>query len=175
MPPIQDLPIRDIHLPEAIGWFPPAMGWWFIAIFVPIFTYFLIALIQKLLQKTAIKTAKKLLKKLQTNDALTPLEKVCELSILLRRVAVSRDLESNVAGLTGRAWLDYLDSSLKSPLFEGGRGGFAPFKNGIGRCLTDAPYQKELPPDVDLTALFQLAQTWLNAQNSNVFRPKKTT
>jgi hypothetical protein len=164
MPPIQDLPIRDIHLPEAISWFPPAIGWWFIAIFVPIMTYFLIALIQRLFQKTAIKDAKKLLKQLQTNDALTPLAKVCELSVLLRRVAVSRDSESNVGGLTGRAWLDYLDSSLKD----------APFKNGSGRCLADAPYQKELPIDVDLSALFQLAQTWLNAQNSNTHRPKKT-
>ncbi len=162
MPPIQDLPIRDIHLPETINWFPPAMGWWFIAIFVPIITYFLIALIQRLFQKTAIKEAKKLLKQLQTNDALTPLEKVCELSILLRRVAVIYNPE--IGGLTGRAWLDYLDNSLKD----------APFKNGIGRCLIDAPYQKELPPNTDLTALFQLAQTWLNVQNSNAHRPKKT-
>ena len=163
MPPIQDLPIRDIHLPEAIGWFPPAIGWWLIAIFVPIISYFLIALIQRLFQKTAIKTARKLLKQLQNNDSLTPLEKVCELSILLRRVAVSRDSESNIGGLTGRAWLDYLDGSLKN----------APFKNGIGRCLADAPYQKELQSDVDLPALFQLAQTWLNAQNSNTSRHKK--
>ena len=162
MPPIQDLPIRDIHLPETINWFPPAMGWWFIAIFVPIITYFLIALIQRLFQKTVIKEAKKLLKQLQTNDALTPLEKVCELSILLRRVAVIYKPE--IGGLTGRAWLDYLDNSLKD----------APFKNGIGRCLIDAPYQKELPPNTDLTALFQLAQTWLNVQNSNAHRPKKT-
>ncbi|MEI6745311.1 MAG: DUF4381 domain-containing protein [Methylococcaceae bacterium] len=162
MPPIQDLPIRDIHLPEAIGWFPPAVGWWFIAIFVPIFTYFLIALIQKLFQKTAIKEAKKLLKQLQTNEALTPLEKVCELSILLRRVAVNHKPEAG--GLTGRAWLDYLDTSLKD----------SPFKNGIGRCLIDVPYQKKLPENMDLPALFQLAQTWLNAQNSNAHRPKKT-
>ncbi|MDD5229199.1 MAG: DUF4381 domain-containing protein [Methylococcales bacterium] len=171
MPPIQELPIRDIHLPETISWFPPAIGWWIIAIFVPIFTYFLIALIQRLLQKTAIKEAKKLLKQLQTNDSLTPLEKVCELSILLRRVAVSYHPE--VSGLTGRAWLDYLDGSLKSPLFEGGQGGFAPFKNGIGHCLVDAPYQKELPADTDLIALFKLAQTWLNAQTSNSHRRKK--
>ena len=89
MPPVQELPIRDIHLPETIGWFPPAMGWWFIAILIPVSTYFLIALIQRLLQKTAIKDAKKLLKQLQANDSLTPLEKVCELSMLLRRVAIS--------------------------------------------------------------------------------------
>ncbi len=161
MPPVQDLPIRDIHLPEAIGWFPPAIGWWFIIIVVPIVSYFLIALIQRLFQKTAIKEAKKLLLQLQTNNALTPLEKVRELSSLLRRVTVNFHPENG--GLTGRAWLDYLDSSLKK----------TGFKNGVGRCLADAPYQKELPPDVDLTALFKLAQTWLNAQNSNVSRPKK--
>jgi hypothetical protein len=154
MPPIQDLPLRDIHLPETIGWFPPAIGWWLIAIFVPICSYFLIALIQKLLQKTAIKDAKKLLKKLQNDESLNSLEKVCELSTLLRRVAVSHNPE--VSGLTGRAWLDYLDGSLKNE----------PFKNGIGRCLADAPYQKELPSDVDVTALFKLAQIWLNAQTS---------
>lgn len=154
MPPIQDLPIREIHLPQEISGFPPAIGWWLLIIFVPIVSYFLIMLIQKLLQKTAIKEAKKLLKQLQTNETLTPLEKVIALSSLLRRVAVNLDSKTNIGGLTGRAWLDYLDVSLKD----------APFKNGVGRCLADAPYQKELPPNVDLTALFDLAKTWLNAQ-----------
>ncbi len=154
MPPIQDLPLNEIHLPEQIGWFPPAIGWWLLIIFVPILSYFLIAWLQRLFQKTAIKDAKKLLKQLQNNDALTPLEKVIELSSLLRRVAISLDVKTNIGGLTGRAWLDYLDSSLQN----------APFKNGVGRCLVDAPYQKELPQNVDLTALFDLAKMWLNAQ-----------
>lgn len=154
MPPVQDLPLRDIHLPETIGWFPPALGWWLLLIFVPIVSYFLIALLQKFFRRTAIKDAQKYLKQLQNNDALTSLEKVRELSILLRRVAVSRESEAKVSGFTGRAWLDYLDCSLKD----------APFKNGVGRCLVDAPYQKELPPDLDLTVLFALVQTWLNAQ-----------
>lgn len=154
MPPIQDLPLNEIHLPEQIGWFPPAIGWWLLIIFVPILSYFLIAWLQRLFQKTAIKDAKKLLKQLQNNDVLTPLEKVIELSSLLRRVAISLDVKTNIGGLTGRAWLDYLDSSLQN----------APFKNGVGRCLVDAPYQKELPQNVDLTALFDLAKMWLNAQ-----------
>lgn len=162
MPPIQDLPLRDIHFPEAVSWFPPAIGWWFVAILIPISSYFLIALIQRLRKKTAVKEAQKLLKHLQQNDSLSALEKVRELSILLRRVAVGHSQNANVGGLTGRAWLDYLDSSLKD----------APFKNGIGRCLADVQYQKELPPDVNLTALFQLAQLWLNAQHSHSFRRK---
>jgi len=155
MPPVQDLPLRDIHLPEQIGWFPPALGWWLLIIFVPIISYFLIAFLQKLFKKTAIKEAQKLLLQLEKNENLTPLEKVRELSILLRRVAINRMSEKDkISSLTGRAWLDYLDQSLKD----------APFKNGVGQCLANAPYQKELSAEIDLGALFALAQKWLNAQ-----------
>jgi hypothetical protein len=155
MPPVKDLPLRDIHFPEQIGWFPPALGWWLLIIFVPIASYFLIAFLQKIFRKTSIKDAQKLLLHLQNNAQLLPLEKVIELSKLLRRVAISSDSEKEkIAGLTGRAWLDYLDGSLEN----------APFKNSVGRCLADAPYQKELPADVDLGALFELAKKWLKAQ-----------
>lgn len=155
MPPVQNLPLRDIHVPEPIGWFPPALGWWLLIIFVPILSYFLIAFLQKIFKKTAIKEARKLLLQLEKNDTLTDLEKVRELSILLRRVAISRGAEKEkMSSLTGRAWLDYLDQSLQD----------APFKNGVGSCLAHAPYQKELPVETDLVALFALAQKWLNAQ-----------
>lgn len=155
MPPVQDLPLRDIHLPEPISWFPPALGWWLLIIFVPIISYFLIALLQKLFKKTALKEAQKLLLQLEKNETFTPLEKVRELSILLRRVAISRESDKEkINGLTGRAWLDYLDQSLKD----------APFKNGVGSCLANAPYQKELPIETDLAALFALARKWLNSQ-----------
>lgn len=155
MPPVQDLPLRDIHLPEPISWFPPALGWWLLIIFVPIISYFLIAFLQKLFKKTALKEAQKLLLQLEKNENLTPLEKVRELSILLRRVAISRTSEKDkISSLTGRAWLDYLDLSLKD----------APFKNGVGNCLAEVPYQKELSVEIDLGALFALAQKWLQAQ-----------
>lgn len=51
MPKIEELPLRDIHLPETIGWFPPAIGWWLLIIFVPIISYFAIVLIQQFFQK----------------------------------------------------------------------------------------------------------------------------
>jgi len=164
MPPIEELPIRDIHLPETIGWFPPAIGWWILAIVIPICTFFLIVIIKRLRQKTAVKLARKLIKQLEHDDKLSDIQKVCELSGLLRRVAVSTSQKNDdVAGLTGRAWLDYLDQPLKE----------AGFKHGVGRCLIEAPYQQTLSPDVDLKALFQLAQSWLNAQPSTLKRHKK--
>lgn len=164
MPPIDELPIRDIHVPETIGWFPPAIGWWILAIVIPICVFFLIIIIKRLRQKTAVKLARKLIKQLEHDDKLSDIQKVCELSCLLRRVAVNTAQKNDdVAGLTGRAWLDYLDRPLKE----------AGFKHGVGRCLIEAPYQQTLSPDIDLKALFQLAQSWLNAQPSTLKRHKK--
>lgn len=164
MPPIEELPIRDIHLPETIGWFPPAIGWWILACLIPVCVYLLMFIIKRLRQKTAVKLASKLIKQLEQDDKLSDTQKVRELSSLLRRVAVSTAQENDdVAGLTGRAWLDYLDQPLKE----------AGFKHGVGRCLIDAPYQQTLSPDINLHALFQLAQSWLNAQPSTLKRHKK--
>jgi hypothetical protein len=158
MSPINDLPIHDIHVPEPIGFFPPAIGWWLIFLIVPIVSYLFIAFAQKLKQKKAIKEAKLYLGRLEKDSSIVPIDKIREISMLLRRVALSypRKNVTNVAELTGRAWLDYLDSSFKS----------APFKNGVGRCLVDLPYQKSMPHGVDLAALFQLAYMWIDAQNN---------
>lgn len=164
MPPIEELPIRDIHLPQAIGWFPPAMGWWILAILVPLCSYILFVLIKRLRQQSAVKIARKHLNALHHNAVLSDNEKVSELSRLLRRVVISlAPLHDDVAGLTGRAWLDYLDRPLKE----------AGFKHGVGRYLIEAPYQKTLPSDVNVDALFQLAHTWLNAHSSRLLTRHK--
>ena len=60
MQPTQ-LPLKDIHLPDAISWWPPAIGWWLVAIFIPLLSFFLYWLYKRLTRKTAIKTAKKTL------------------------------------------------------------------------------------------------------------------
>ena len=28
------LPLRDLHLPEPVGWWPPAPGWWILLLLV---------------------------------------------------------------------------------------------------------------------------------------------
>jgi hypothetical protein len=108
--------------------------------------------------------ARKLIKQLEHDDKLSDRQKVCEISSLLRRVAISTSQQGDdIAGLTGRAWLDYLDQPLKE----------AGFKHGVGRYLIEAPYQQTLSPEVDLKALFQLAHQWLNAQPSTLLKQHK--
>ncbi|HSN24296.1 MAG TPA: DUF4381 domain-containing protein, partial [Methylomicrobium sp.] len=124
--PVTDLPLRDIHLPEAIGWWPPAIGWWLLIIFVTLLTFCTFWLYKRLTRKTALKIARKQLSVLKHDQTLDDFSKMTELSALLRRVAMSVDGRAKVAGLSGAAWLGYLDSTVKG----------MPFSEGVGRVLS---------------------------------------
>lgn len=153
--PAADLPLRDIHIPDAIGWWPPAVGWWLLVVLVPLLLGFLFWLYKRLVRRTALKTARNMLKTLKNDSSLDNLTKIAELSALLRRVAISTDTRSKVAGLTGQNWLHYLDGSIKG----------APFSEGPGRLLLNAPYQKATPSEPALQDVFQLCEDWLKAQS----------
>jgi uncharacterized protein DUF4381 len=149
-----DLPLRDIHLPEAIGSWPPAMGWWMLLILITLSLYFCWLLYKKLTRQTAVKKANKLLAAIKLDQQTNDLQKLQHLSQLLRRVAISVAPRQQSAGLTGAAWLEFLDSSIKG----------SPFSQGIGRCLADAHYRQSLPDDIDLAALISLSEAWLKEQ-----------
>jgi hypothetical protein len=150
----QQLPLREIHLPEAIGWWPPAIGWWLLPILVLLFFVLSIMLYKYITRKTAKKTAKKLLLKIQQNTSSDDKLKLQEISTLIRRVAISISPRVDTASLTGQAWLTYLDSSVKG----------TPFSKGAGKFLADAHYQKQLSADLDIPQLIALCKDWLTAQ-----------
>nr|WP_036252941.1 DUF4381 domain-containing protein [Methylobacter sp. BBA5.1] len=156
MEPAQ-LPLRDIHMPEAIGWWPPATGWWLVAVSLPLLIFLLVWLYKRLTRKTAVKTAKKMLAQIKQDPTLDNHSKVVELSVLIRRVAISVAPRTQAAGLTGRAWLAYLDGSVKG----------SPFSEGIGCCLSDAPYRKTQLADAEISHLISLCEDWLKAQAKN--------
>jgi hypothetical protein len=153
--PVAELPLRDIHIPEAISWWPPAIGWWLLAVLTPLLLGFLYWLYKRLTRKTALKTARKLFKALKNDPTLDNQTKIAELSALLRRVAVSIDTRSQVAGLTGQNWLNYLDGAVKG----------APFSEGPGRVFLDSHYQKSAPTELAIQDVFQLCEDWLKAQS----------
>ena len=145
------LPLRDIHLPEPIGWWPPALGWWILAILVVLTIGLCLWLIKRITRKTAIKSAKKLLLQIQQDTNLDEHAKLTQISILIRRTAISLYPREQVASLTGNAWLEFLDTSIQDTRFS----------QGCGQVLIDGPYRQ--PTAIDLDALINLCRHWLKS------------
>ena len=148
------LPLKDIHIPAPISWWPLAPGWWFLVVFIPLLIVFFIWFYKRLTRQTAIKTAKKCLKAIKQDTSKEASHKLSELSVLIRRVAISVAPRELAAGLTGREWLVYLDQSVKG----------SPFSEGVGQLLADAPYRKSAVTDAEISTLISLCEDWLKAQ-----------
>ncbi|HEY8158730.1 MAG TPA: DUF4381 domain-containing protein [Methylobacter sp.] len=155
MNPILDL--KDIHEPEAIGWWPPAIGWWILALAIPLLIIFLVWFYKRLTRKTAIKTANKILAQIKQDTSRDNHQKLSDLSVLIRRVAISVSPRDKAAGLTGRQWLAFLDRSVKG----------LPFSEGVGQLLADAPYRKTQPTELEISQLINLCEDWLKAQTKS--------
>lgn len=151
------LPLKDIHLPQAVGWWPPAPGWWLLALLIPLAMLLLFWLYKTLTRKTAVKAAKKMLLDIQQNSEQTDFEKLCAISELLRRTAISCYPRAETAALTGSDWLQFLDSTLQ------GR----PFSEGPGKILIDAPYRRHANSALPMDDLIRLCRDWLNSIPGN--------
>ena len=153
MEPMEPLPLKDIHLPSAVGYWPPAPGWWLVLIGLPLLVFASIYLYRRLTRKTALKTAKKLLAALR-QQPVDNRQTLIQLSAILRRTAISRNPRATVASLSGAEWLRYLDGDFAD----------APFSQGIGHYLADGHYRPQAPDDADIAALFALCERWLKQQ-----------
>lgn len=150
----QQLSLKDIHLPETINWWPPAMGWWISAVLMLLLVAFIIWMYKRITRKTALKTAKKILLSIKQDTSLNDRDKLSALSNLIRRVSVSLSPREETASLTGQAWLDYLNSTVKG----------TPFSSDAGHIFANAQYQKSLPQGFDIYQLTTLCEQWLLVQ-----------
>ncbi len=151
------LVLRDIHLPDAISWWPPAPGWW-ILLGLVLATFCTVWLVRRIQQSRSVRVAA--LKALQAISADFAQDRdahklVKALSVLLRRVCLSYFPRSDVAGLTGEKWLEFLDQCLDW--------GNVPdrFSRGTGRVLITAPYQTH--PSLEAEPLLDLCRHWIMA------------
>jgi len=147
-PKLPDLPLRDIHLPAPVGWWPPAPGWWLLLAGVPLLLILLAWLWRWLRRQTVKKLALRELEAIVQSDVGFS-EKTRQLAVLLRRTCLSVYPREEVAGLVGEQWLAFLDGPL----------GGQDFSAGAGRLLLEAPYRRE--PQGDLDALFKLCRAWI--------------
>jgi hypothetical protein len=148
MDPLSEL--RDIHLPPPPPLWPPAPGWWLLALVAIAALLFaarfaLATWRRGRPRRAAVHAMARLRRRYQSGEAAEVL--TAELATILRRAAMSRHPRAQVAGLTGRDWLEFLDDDRRQ------------FTAGVGACLTTAPYARG--HTVDLDALLTLCETWV--------------
>lgn len=150
------LPLRDIHLPDPVSWFPPAIGWWLVLLLV-LLVFFLLWLLIRILKKPVL-----------NKQAVMEIEAVIEsynlhrntmtflqaLSAALKRIGMSYFSRNQVAGLSGVRWIHQLNSLVsKNRLTE-----------TQVELLAVVPYQKSpIIVDEQIQALIEQVRQWSRA------------
>ena len=134
-----EIPLRGLHLPAEIGWWPLAPGWWIV-----------IALVLLALGVLAFRAYRRFVLNSARRFALRQVDSAhsdflqhgnvvrfaVQLSELLRRSMLAYAPRSDMAGLTGSQWSGWLDRGLATPVFS----------SGAGSQLLELPYRN---PDGD--------------------------
>ena len=146
--------LRDIHLPPPPGLWPPAPGWWLV---LAIGAIVALLLVRRHQRRRPLQCAVRELDTLARAHAHTSdsVELARGISRVLRRYALWRFPQDRVAGLSGAAWLQFLDA----------RGGHGAFTSGAGSVLGDLPYRPAATgaalSDRETEVLVALARQWL--------------
>jgi hypothetical protein len=154
----EQIPLRDLHLPDAVGWWPLAPGWW---VLLGLVALGVILLLRKAWigwrHDAARRIALKELARLQSayRAEPNPVTLAIRLSELLRRAMLAYSPRQEVAGLTGREWLEWLDRGLDEK----------PFSAGPGQSLQELPYRRAdaLMHDVDAEGLIEAVRRRLKS------------
>lgn len=142
--------LHDIVTPPPAPWWPFAPGW-----------YVVLVVGGLLLLGTGIKLAIAWQRNRYRRAALAELAAIrtehgtavlARLSELLKRTALTTYPREEVAQLSGKAWLEFLDRI----------GGMSAFVSGPGQPIADGPYARPTPlDDSNRDALFAACRSWL--------------
>ncbi len=129
--------LKDIRGLDPVSWWPPAPGWWLVAVLTILALVLLARQVQAWInpldawRKDAQRRLRALRRRLRQEP---PREIASELSELLRRIAIARAGRQACAGLTDEQWLEWLTAN-DPTRFD--------WPN-YGKLLLDTPYA---PPD----------------------------
>ena len=151
MNPLAEL--NDIHTAPAPGIWPLAPGWWLLLLLIVILTitgFYLFRYSQRhRRRKQVLGEFKRAYLDYQSHNNAGQL--AIDLHQLMRRLMLATGAQ-HYAGLSGEAFLRYLDGDFSQK----------PFSKGAGRALLDAPYQQQ--PDIEAQPLYNAVFAWAQRQ-----------
>ncbi len=147
--------LRDIHLPEDPGWWPPAPGWWLVAALLLLTPIIGLALRAYRRRRPIPKYRSAALVELDQCYQQYQLHGdkpafVQAVSVLLKRVAMQCYDPTEVAALSGKKWADFLGRDQETTVRE------------TIRDTLEQAYSKQV--DADAADFYQFAQAWISAQ-----------
>ncbi|MCW8934719.1 MAG: DUF4381 domain-containing protein [Gammaproteobacteria bacterium] len=153
---MNELPLRDIHLPDTVSWWPLAIGWWLLPLLVLLISFAIYRFIKYKKQnrkiaykKIALNELKDLRLKYKNND--NSVELIRAVSALLRRIALSYLPREDIASLTGQQWTKQLNRLCSQNIFI----------DEIALQLENAPYKPQ--SNIDNKKLLATCESWIQA------------
>ncbi|MCP4488557.1 MAG: DUF4381 domain-containing protein [Gammaproteobacteria bacterium] len=148
---MNEITLRDIHLPEAVSWWPPAPGWWLLLmalVALMLGSFFLWRWMKhKPLRKLSVIEYKNIVNNFhQQQDSRLLLS---QLSTLLRRILMSYQGRNNNASIIGDDWIKQLNLLANKNCFS------AEQENLLSR----GQFQRDL--DFDSLALLASCEHWI--------------
>ncbi len=161
--------LADIHLPESISYWPPAIGWWILALLVLVT---LLLLIQKFAnyrhQRKICQYAQAELNRCYNNysqaeagaEDSSKLAYLNHFNTVIRRVALFHYPQANVASLNGVSWVDFIREKGESSLMTEEMAAALQYGRFQTRC------------DVDIEAMQNFGQQWVKSLYTGTAKSK---
>jgi hypothetical protein len=157
--------LRDIHLPTAISWWPPAPGWWVVAgLLVIILAGSTLLLLRRWQAGQYRREAGEALAGMYVrwnDDQLTD-QYLINAGRILRQVAVHVCGRPAVSSATGEKWINELDGMSTRPM-----------PDSLGSALTQSAYQPN--PRLNVDQAHQDILDWLQGVSSRQYRKARKT
>jgi len=153
--------LKDIHLPEAVSWWPLALGWWLLAfllvVIIALFVVYHRYKTRNAYRRQALLLLEQHRQQWQRDQQHQHTQHA--LLTLLKRVALTLYPTQQVAGLYGQAWVDFLNRQTKTAYFD----------STLSHTLIQGRYKPDSSADIE--HLYQACRLWIKHHA----RPKGVT
>ncbi len=152
--------LADIHLPMAVSYWPPAPGWWLLTLLLLVAGFLLTRrylrhITQQRICQHALAELDRCYREFAGSQDADPdeytLRYVNAFNSVIRRVALVHFPRSNVAGLGGSDWVDFIRE----------KGDSSQLNEGLAAALSYGRFQAKV--EVDVNAMNSLGQAWISS------------